>query len=207
MVAALSVILFYYKLADNIYDGGFFAKIGYGTLSFATRAWKNKARRRFPEMEERVRVMMEEQRAAESRKDCSPDEAAHPTADVVSYLAALLSEDAYRQKKLERFGYHLGRWIYFIDAHDDLIKDVKKGNFNPIALRFFLTKTNIDDEQLLKNAKEYANGLLNMSIAEAIAEFDELELELFAPVLNNILRLGMSASQETVFKGRNKNDK
>ena len=35
--------------------------------------------------------------------------------------------------------YHLGRWVYLVDAADDLREDARSGNYNPVALRFGLT--------------------------------------------------------------------
>ena len=32
--------------------------------------------------------------------------------------------------------YHLGRWIYLIDAQDDLEEDAQAGRYNPVAARF-----------------------------------------------------------------------
>ena len=37
---------------------------------------------------------------------------------------------------LEQLLYHLGRWIYLVDAADDLKKDVKNGSYNPLVPRF-----------------------------------------------------------------------
>jgi hypothetical protein len=34
--------------------------------------------------------------------------------------------------------YHLGRWVYLVDAADDLKQDAASGNYNPVALRFQL---------------------------------------------------------------------
>ena len=43
-----------------------------------------------------------------------------------------------RRRVLEQILYHLGRWIYLIDAADDLKKDAKTGSYNPVALRYGL---------------------------------------------------------------------
>lgn len=40
---------------------------------------------------------------------------------------------------LERFGYFLGRWIYLMDAADDLEDDLQEGAFNPFVSRFGLS--------------------------------------------------------------------
>lgn len=40
---------------------------------------------------------------------------------------------------LEQILYHLGRWVYLVDAADDLRKDAAEGAYNPVALRFAIT--------------------------------------------------------------------
>ncbi|MEI3141456.1 MAG: DUF5685 family protein [Lawsonibacter sp.] len=37
---------------------------------------------------------------------------------------------------MEQLLYHLGRWIYLIDARDDLAEDLADGRYNPVAARF-----------------------------------------------------------------------
>lgn len=47
-------------------------------------------------------------------------------------------EHEVQRRVLAQMLYHLGRWIYLIDAADDLKKDARSGNYNPVALRFGL---------------------------------------------------------------------
>ena len=46
--------------------------------------------------------------------------------------AAPPSEDRSRDRALEQLLYHLGRWIYLIDARDDLEEDRASGCYNPV---------------------------------------------------------------------------
>ena len=60
------------------------------------------------------------------------DACAEPTANL---LAALFKELAgcneMQAAALERFGYFLGRWVYLMDAADDLMEDLAEDAFNP----------------------------------------------------------------------------
>ena len=47
-------------------------------------------------------------------------------------------DDPIRRRVLEQILYHLGRWVYLVDAADDLKKDAASGNYNPVALRYGL---------------------------------------------------------------------
>lgn len=51
-----------------------------------------------------------------------------------------------RRRVLEQMLYHLGRWVYLIDAADDLQKDAVSGNYNPVALRYGLRDGKWDEE-------------------------------------------------------------
>ena len=52
----------------------------------------------------------------------------------------------------------MGKWIYLIDAQDDLEKDIKKKRFNPFARKFSLDKKDVkNNTQALKDAHVYAN--------------------------------------------------
>ena len=56
----------------------------------------------------------------------SIDAAAEPTAAALQKMVAMLSSDPVEKRVLERFGYLLGRWVYLMDALDDLEDDAKK---------------------------------------------------------------------------------
>ena len=80
----------------------------------------------------------------------------------------------------------MGRWIYFMDALDDLETDKKRDRFNPLLLRF-----GTDEEK----CRDYAVELLHQSDAEAAAAYELLDAGNFSPVLENIIYLGMKQEQ------------
>ena len=75
-----------------------------------------------------------------------------------------LSEDGMEKRILKRFGYLLGRWIYFIDALDDLEDDLKEGGFNPFIKRFGLTAPLPPEKR--EEVRDYGRELLNITGAE-----------------------------------------
>lgn len=50
--------------------------------------------------------------------------------------AARRVEQPVKRRVAEQLLYHLGRWIYLVDAADDLADDLRSGSYNPLALRF-----------------------------------------------------------------------
>lgn len=195
--AAVAVILFYYKLKDNIADDGFFGKILSYMLSPYASAKRKKAMRKYPEVDEISKQMMESQLKAEKNPDCSIDEAAEPTAHALSQLAKMISSGN-NKNEFERFGYHLGKWIYLTDALADLQDDIKNRSFNP-----FLLKKTADTNEV----RQYANGIINISAAELADSYIELDLQGLSPIIENIIILGLRDSQKRAFeKETKKND-
>jgi len=196
LTCAMTAEMFYYKTVDNIEDSGFFGKIGWWLVKLIAAPMRRKAKRNYPELEEIMSKYSEAQRQVEHGEDKSVDASAEPTAAMLSKLAMMLSEDATEQRVLKDFGYYFGRWIYLIDAFDDIEKDIKSGGFNPFVIKFGLTKQDVkDDTSLLEEARLYANESLNMTVARAATAFELLELGEYAPIFNNIIYLGLGEAQ------------
>jgi len=74
----------------------------------------------------------------EERKCGSTDEAAEPFANMLSQLlaAGYGGEDKSVPRILGWIGYNLGKWIYLIDAFDDIEKDIKSKSYNPLLIQY-----------------------------------------------------------------------
>ncbi len=187
--SALSVISVYYKLKDDLADGGFFKKLAVRlALPFFSR-WHKKAAKRYPMLEEAAAAMMEAQTEIERDPDAGIDACAHPTAHMLGTVLSAEASDDGKRRVLYEFGYNIGRWIYLIDAADDLEKDVKKNNFNPFK--------NCESEGL----REYQTSVLNQSLARAHAAYSLLDTVDFKGILDNMLLYGFPSKQNTVIYG------
>ena len=126
------------------------------------------------------------------------DALCEPTADVIAAFAQRLSPVESDRTILRHFGYYLGRWIYLIDALDDLNDDLEDGSFNPLVLRFGLTPEDaLTKSDNYENARCFGNDSLNLSIAEAIKYYELLDLGEYKPILDNIMYLGVSEAQRS----------
>ena len=94
--------------------------------------------------------------------------------------------------------YHLGRWVYLIDAADDLAEDLEKGRYNPYVLSRGLTA---EDTNGVAATRQYAGESLNACLAECIAAYNLLEIRRFDGILRNILEQGMPHTQKRVISG------
>ena len=118
------------------------------------------------------------------------------TADTFARIlaaAALPAESSARTRALEQLLYHVGRWIYLVDAWDDLEEDGRTGSYNPIAARF--------PEQVEAN-RDYLRTTLLHSLNLARSACALLELGHWQGAVENILYLGLPMVEELVFTGR-----
>ncbi len=175
--AAAAMIMLYYKLLDNIDDEKGIGKLKYLLLkpSFS-RAYK-KAARENRDIDDIFKEYSAFQKAVEQNENCGIDEAAEPTAIMLSKVFAMCSENEFNIRALSRMGYCMGRYIYIIDAAKDLREDIKKNNFNPYK--------NSD------NYKEDASRQLGICIEEIIKAFELLEIKQLKNILGNIVYLGL----------------
>ena len=152
-----------------------------------------------PAMDAAVAAYIAEQTAVEKKRSPSSDEAAEPTAKLLSFLCESAAHDDDEREVLRRFGYCLGRWIYLMDAADDLESDRKSGNYNP----FLEGHRDEVTEELLASCRERARLSLNVSVAECQAAYDHLTVRRFDGIVRNILEMGLAQVQQTVLSGKN----
>ena len=88
-------------------------------------------------------------------------------------------EDAW-SPTLRRFGFFLGKFIYLMDAAEDLKKDHKKGSFNPLI-----------PHQVREDYAAFREDLLTSTLAEAAACFERLPIVDNCEILRNILYSGI----------------
>ncbi|MDD6489537.1 MAG: DUF5685 family protein [Clostridia bacterium] len=186
---AVSVIMTYYKLQDTIEDSGFFKRIIARFLKAIFSHSHKKAANDYPFIEQNVKVMMENQRVAEN-SDSGVDKAADSTAVLISNICCMLTDDEKQKKILREFGYYVGRWIYLIDAADDLPKDIKKNSFNPFKKHY------ISDNSDISLTMSYCNNVLNMTVAQVVAAYNLLEIKDYKEIFDNIVYKGLSSQQE-----------
>ena len=193
--AALSVIMTYYKIRDDIVDSHFWGRIrAYCMLPLVSRSFK-RASRKEPVLQQAAAEMMVQQGRAEQQKEISLDMCAEPMAQMLAVVFEHLEPEEEKTRRiLHQFGYFLGRWIYLIDAADDLEKDIKKKAFNPFAVKFSLNRDSTEEQ--LADVRAYCNEVLNSSLSQAIAAVQLLTFQRFESILMNIITQGLPGMQE-----------
>ena len=82
--------------------------------------------------------MLQEQFLLEQEQTASVDRACDPSAKCLAAIAASLSQEEGQRRQLEKIGYMMGRYIYLMDALDDLEEDMASGGYNPYLRHFDL---------------------------------------------------------------------
>jgi len=108
--------------------------------------------------------------------------------------------DEPRRRVLEQLLYHLGRWIYLIDAWDDLEGDLKHGRYNPVAARFCLREAS-DPAKAWEEARSHMERTITHSENLAISAYHLGAFGYGAPVVENILCAGLPIVKHLVFSG------
>jgi len=100
------------------------------------------------------------------------------------------------EEPLRKIGFFLGKFIYIMDAYEDLEKDLKDGNYNPLKALH---------EQ--PDYEERCAQILNMMMAECSAAFERLPCLKGADILRNILYAGVWNRYNKIQKERKRDMK
>lgn len=146
-------------------------------------------------MDEYVKEYIAAQDNVERKYTGSIDEAAEPTAAMLQRLFEDIGEDDISKRVLSRIGYCIGKWIYLMDAADDLEDDIKLKNYNVLAVKFGIESY---DESLIKKAREYITSTLNVCRTEAAASAQLLDVNRYRDIIDNIVYLGLEYTQNNV---------
>ncbi len=187
-----SVILTYWKLRDSVADRGFFRGLPARVLSLLLRPSYRKAARRRPEFDRQTVSCLEELRGLEADKSPSMDRTADTFARILA-AAAPATGDRDRDRAQAQLLYHIGRWIYLVDAWDDLEEDRATGRYNPLLLRF------PDGPEV---HREEIRLTLTHSLNLAISAWNLTGAGAWNGVVLNILCLGLPMVEEAVFTGQ-----
>jgi len=147
----------------------------------------------YPRQAEAVRVYLEKLHVCEAEQEPNLDVAAGLTGEMLGELFCY-KEDEWRNE-LYHTGFYLGKFIYLMDAFEDMEKDTKKGSYNPFLLQ----------EESKREA--IAEQSLNMMAAGAAESFERLPLVENVEILRNILYAGIWGKYEMIKAKREKEEK
>lgn len=186
------IITVYYKLLDNLHDKGIKDKILAALVFPVVALMHKKAKRLSPETDSITKAAIEKQSIAE-KKNAAIDEVAEPSARALADIFSL-GLDGDEKLIVSTLGYMVGRFVYILDAVDDLEKDVKSGNFNPFTGEISDFGNSLERQSFAEKAQQ----MLNLTQSEAVAAFDLLETRRFGSIISNIVYEGLEQSANEV---------
>ena len=190
--SAMNLTLYYHKIKDDIEDDN---DLKSKLLEKILYPYQKKINKSIDEINNIIKSNLKSLRNLENNKNFSSiDEICHPFSDIVAnilkkYPKELVNDNDELRNDLYSLGYTLGKWIYLIDAFDDLSKDMEDNKFNPINYLFNNENKSYDELlPLIKDRLEF--NILNCSYnCKEILE--RLPLKRNEDILKNVLELGM----------------
>ncbi|MGN0298034.1 MAG: DUF5685 family protein [Lachnospiraceae bacterium] len=174
-VADMNIILFYYKCQDNIQDERSW-KAKTGTI-FLQKDFERVAEK-YPEKISVIKKKITENSQLESQGETNLDKMAGITGEIMAEIYAYKTDEW--ENILRRMGFFLGKFIYLMDAWDDLEEDIESKNYNVLK-----------NYQKHENFDKWCRDLMIMMISECTRAFEELPILKNAEILRNILYAGV----------------
>lgn len=187
--ARVSALLVYGKVQDDLADETGIRRLGKHLVRpFAAHA---KKRAELDGLYDGTAALLTELSALEAEKRPSVDAPADLFGKLLAGIFAYgLDGDA--EKIARQIGFRTGRWIYAVDAADDLDADAKNGSYNPFIL---LYGGEIDDDRRSVIGMSFKYDLKALAAAVDLMEDNDL-----TEIVRNIIYLGMPAAAEKALR-------
>lgn len=191
---AMNILLSCGKLRDDIADGRRSREL---VLAIFKKADLN-ARKNASDAAAIIDIGLAELAKLEKAKCSRLDEAAHQFADICGKLAreAPLVQTEADKRIIYEIAYNTARWVYIIDAYDDIKQDAACGGYNPITLE--AARRGISQEQVAPWIRE----TLFQSLYSASRACELLSPSVNTPIISNIINYGMYDKTIAILKMR-----
>lgn len=206
--ADILLLLAYYKLKDDYQDEkSIKAAIGAALMKGTFKSLMETA----PEKCIYVKDQLSELTRLESEKCPTIDRSAEPFAklmeEVFDYPGWKKEKNAAELSQIfRRIGYHLGKWIYLIDAFDDIEDNLKEKTFNPLIIQFEFDSKKESVDAFKERIRERVERNLVLYLAEIAQSCSHLKFLKNQGLIENILYFGlMRKTEEILQKGIKKN--
>lgn len=173
--ADMNMVLSYYHLKDDWEDE---RKLKGGIGAAALKGKIQRLEKQYPRQCRVISTELEEISCCEKESSTDIDRVSGCFGRIMEEVL-VWREDQWEQR-LRQLGFFLGKYIYLMDAYEDLEKDSEKGLYNPLKK----LKDRPDYE-------EYCKNMLCMMMAECSAAFEGLPCLQDEDILRNILYEGV----------------
>nr|WP_317282605.1 DUF5685 family protein [uncultured Sellimonas sp.] len=173
--ADMNILLAYYHLRDDWNDEKKFSAL-MGRTALHGKA--NKIAETYPRQSVMIRKSLKELSKCEQENSMDLDRTAGCFGNLMAELF-VYRQDTW-EESLRKIGFFLGKFIYLMDAYDDLEHDLEKHCYNPLKKMYKEPDYEVRIRQILC-----------MMLGECSAEFEKLPCLLDVDILRNILYDGV----------------
>ena len=184
--ADMNLLFTYYKCRDDWEDERKMSRLAYGKL--LKKAYRSICSR-YGEKARRIDSLMRTISQEERKQNQDVDYMAGLFGEIMGEIMAVRKDEW--QDNLRAMGNHLGKFIYLMDAYEDIEEDIRQNRYNPLIKRY----ENPDFEEEIKT-------ILTMIMANCCKEFEKLPVIDNVEILRNILYSGIWYRYEMVRKKR-----
>ena len=174
--ADMNIFLTYYKCKDDWNDEKKILSLAYGKL---LESKEKKSEQQWKKKIDVIISCLNELSEMEQEGETDIDRVSGCFGRIMAEIFAY-REDVW-EPTLRRMGFYLGKFIYLMDAYDDVEKDIKSGSYNPFR------KAYLDDPAFADDCR----SLLTLMMSECSREFEQLPILLHAEILRNVLYSGV----------------
>ena len=153
--------------------------------------YKNKLKRayeKYPKKAEIIKEQLDILYNLEMQKNTNIDLVSNTFGNLMSEIFAY-KEDEF-EKDLRQIGFNIGKYIYLLDAYEDLEKDYKKGRYNPFI-------GYIDRREELKVR---VDKLISMTLGMVGRRIDNLNLKTNTAIIENIVYSGVYLRYQNILE-------
>ncbi|MCX7923940.1 MAG: DUF5685 family protein [Clostridia bacterium] len=193
----MNVILAYYNLEDNWRDEK--SVLSAAAMLLFKTSYK-KLHKKYFEKCDIIEKRLQELSKIEREKCSSMDKAAEPFAKLMEEITAdkCFCKDSKTEEIMRWIGYNIGKWIYIIDAYDDIEKDIKKKAYNPFIYQYNYLGEDVDSfKSRIKDKVEFN---LTQTLSQIARSFELLNIKNNSGILENIIYMGMLKKTEQILK-------
>lgn len=188
--AHMNIALAYHNLVDDWNDDRSYTKKAFSNI---IKNDYERIAKLYPRQISAIEKYMKDIAALEESRESNIDLVAGITGDMLGEVMAWKEDEWYNE--LKTCGFYMGKFIYLMDAYEDLDKDEKKGAYNPLIN---LRKENPEDFETL------CRLMMTSMMSECAKSFERMPILKNADIIRNILYSGVWSKYEYIQLKKNK---
>ncbi|MDD4291223.1 MAG: DUF5685 family protein [Clostridia bacterium] len=192
-LSACNIVLMYFNLLDDVIDdGGIKKRLALSALKGSFKRAKNLCTSFYSQIDGIYNELLD----MEKHRESSIDKVCDPFARMSDRLAHFILGDKYNPLA-GVLCYNIGKWVYLIDALDDLQKDADGKKYNPLisCLGGFTTAG-----EFVSNNREELEFMMYSTLNSIAGAYNDMRLSKFTCLLNNVFHRSVRSITENIFK-------